>query len=178
MTDIPSSFLVILPAIAQRLVDDANIPIKSAEVLRPTPNSITFSLSATLNVPLGLTVKVDRFKLSLFNREVKPWKPYITVPLGPLSLKGESTLSVSEQTTTIQDEDEFNKFLSKAVYSKKFTLSAYGKATAHLGKLKIPLTLNKDIELNGMPLCARIFHFSCRVDCWYDRTGQAEWLFH
>lgn len=144
------SFLVIIPAIAQRLVDDAAIPIKFAQVLQPTPDSITFSLSASLKVPLGLSVTIDPLDLSLFNREVKPMKPYITAPLGRIRLKGESAITVSNQTTKIQDQDEFIKFLSKAVYSKRFTLSAYGKTTAHLGKLKVPLKLDKDIELDGM----------------------------
>ncbi|KAF9889386.1 hypothetical protein FE257_007496 [Aspergillus nanangensis] len=147
---LPVFFLVILPAIAQRLVDNAMIPIHSAEVLRPTPDSITFSLGASLTVPLGLSVSVDRFNLSLFDRSVEPRKPYITAPLGPLTLKGKSDLSITNQTTQIEDQDQFTAFLAKAVYSKKFKLSAYGKTTAHLGKLKVPLTLDKDIELDGL----------------------------
>ncbi|KAL4891818.1 hypothetical protein BDV59DRAFT_203091 [Aspergillus ambiguus] len=147
---LPVFFLVILPAIAQRLVDDAAIPIQSASVLRPTPDTITFSLAATINVPLGLGVSVDKFNLSLFDRDVKPRKPYVTAELGPVFLKGKSQLTITNQTVTIQDEDEFTKFLSKAVYSKNFTMSAYGKTTAHLGKLKVPLTLDKDVELAGL----------------------------
>lgn len=143
------SFLVILPAIAQRLVNNAKIPIHSAEVLRPTPDSITFSLAASLNVPLGLSVEIDAFNLSLFNRQVKPMTPFITVPLGKTHLKGNSELTVTNQTTHILDETQFVDFLANAVYSKTFTLSAYGKTTAHLGKLKIPLKLDKDVELDG-----------------------------
>ncbi|KAJ5833479.1 hypothetical protein N7474_001790 [Penicillium riverlandense] len=147
---LPVFFLVILPAIAQRLVDNASIPIHSAEVIRPTPDTITFSLAATLDVPLGLSVEIDQFNLSLFNRDVKPMQPYVIVPLGPIRLKGNSAVDVSQQTTRILDEDQFTKFLSEAVYSKEFTLSAYGRTTAHLGKLKIPLKLDKDIKLNGL----------------------------
>jgi hypothetical protein len=144
------SFLVILPAIAQRLVDDASVPIESVLVLNPTPNGVTFSLSASLNVPLGLAVRVDTFNLSLFNREVKPRTPYVTVPLESIHLKGKSNITISNQTIQIQDQDQFTSFLATAVYSKRFTLSVYGKTTAHLGKLKIPLTLDKDVELNGL----------------------------
>ncbi|KAL5363594.1 hypothetical protein BJX96DRAFT_178207 [Aspergillus floccosus] len=147
---LPVFFLVILPAIAQRLVDDAAIPIQSAEVLRPTPDTITFSLAATINVPLGLGVSVDKFNLSLFDRDVKPRKPYVSAELGPVYLKGKSQLTISNQTVKILDEEELTKFLSKAVYSKNFTMSAYGKTTAHLGKLKVPLTLDKDVELAGL----------------------------
>jgi hypothetical protein len=163
---LPVFFLVILPAIAQRLVDDAGIPIQSAEVLRPTPDTITFSLAATINVPLGLGVSVDKFNLSLFDRDVKPRKPYVTAELGPVYLKGKSHLTISNQTVEVLDEEELTKFLSKAVYSKNFTMSAYGKTTAHLGKLKVPLTLDKDVELAGM---------TCRWTCYrngltHDRT--------
>lgn len=173
--DLEHSFLVILPAIAQRLVDDANIPIHSAEIIRPTPDSITFSLAASLKVPLGLSVTVDKFDLELFDREKKPRTPYVTVPLGPVTLKGNSALNISNQTTTIQNEDEFTKFLAKAVYSKNFTLSAYGKTTAHLGKLKVPLTLNKDIELAGMFL-PRPLLVQC-IDSLYNRTPRVGRIF-
>lgn len=118
-------------------------------MIRPTPDTITFSLAASLNAPLGLSVEIDAFNLSLFNRQVKPMTPFITVPLGKTHLKGNSELTVTNQTTHILDETQFVDFLANAVYSKTFTLSAYGKTTAHLGKLKIPLKLDKDVELDG-----------------------------
>ncbi|RMZ38050.1 hypothetical protein CA14_005074 [Aspergillus flavus] len=147
---LPVFFLVIIPAIAQRLVNDASIPIHSAAIMQPTPDGLTFSLSASLSVPLGLSVRIDAFNLSLFNRGVKPMKPYVTVPLEGLRLKGKSDITITNQTTKIQDQDQFTTILSNAVYSERFKLSAYGKATAHLGKIKVPLKLDKDIELNGL----------------------------
>ncbi|KNG89247.1 hypothetical protein ANOM_002163 [Aspergillus nomiae NRRL 13137] len=149
---LPVFFLVIIPAIAQRLVNDASIPIHSAAIMQPTPDSLMFSLSASLNVPLGLSVRIDPLNLSLFNRDVKPRKPYVTAPLNGLRLKGKSDITITNQTTKILDEEQFTKFLSNAVYSKRFILSAYGKTTAHLGKIKVSLTLDKDIELNGLDM--------------------------
>ncbi|GMF77380.1 unnamed protein product [Aspergillus oryzae] len=142
--------------IAQRLVNDASIPIHSAAIMQPTPDGLTFSLSASLSVPLGLSVRIDAFNLSLFNRDVKPMKPYVTVPLEGLRLKGKSDITITNQTTKIQDQDQFTTFLSNAVYSERFKLSAYGKATAHLGKIKVPLKLDKDIELNGKWCCCAL----------------------
>ena len=145
-----SNIVVIFPAIAQRLADDSGIPIHSAQILKPTPNGIVFSLSATLDVPLGLSVQIDPFNLSLFNRDREPRTPYVSVELQAFHLKGKSEIIITNQTTNILDMDQFTQFLSVAVYSKNFTLSAYGKTTAHLGALKAPLTLNKDVTLNGM----------------------------
>lgn len=142
--------MVIFPAIAQRLVDDAGIPIHSAQILKPTPDGIVFSLSATLDVPLGLSVQIDPFNLSLFNRDIAPRIPYISVELPAFHLKGKSEITITNQTTKILDMEQFTEFLSVAVYSKSFTLSAYGKTTAHLGALHAPLTLDKDVTLNGM----------------------------
>ncbi|KAJ5087917.1 hypothetical protein N7456_011533, partial [Penicillium angulare] len=147
---LPVFFLVILPAIAQKLVDDAKIPIHSASVVRPTPDKITFSLDASLNVPLGLSVTIDAFNLSLFNRQVKPMTPFVIVSLNDTHLKGNSELKISGQTTEVLDEIQFTDFLANAVYSETFTLSAYGKTTAHLGKLKVPLKLDKDVQLKGL----------------------------
>jgi hypothetical protein len=110
---------------------------------------MTFSLAASLNVPLGLRVNIDPLNLTLFNREVEPIQPYATVPLRHYSLKGVTNITITNQTTKVQDQDQFIIFLAKAVYSKTFVLSAKGSTIAHLGALKAPVTLDKDIELSG-----------------------------
>lgn len=142
--------------------------------MQPTPDSLMFSLSASLNVPLGLSVQIDPLNLSLFNRDVKPRKPYVTAPLNGLRLKGKSDITITNQTTKILDEEQFTKFLSNAVYSKRFILSAYGKTTAHLGKIKVSLTLDKDIELNGKRCCCTAVDRPSTIDIRCCRTRYVE----
>jgi len=147
---LPILFLVILPAIAQRLVDNANLPIHSASLLAPTPTTIQYGLVASLKIPLGVTVDLKPLNLSLYTPDTGPKDPYITVSLPEYHLKGNTTVTIQNQTAQILDAGQLEAFLSSAVDAKSFFISAYGAATAYLGILKFPLKLNKEVPLTGL----------------------------
>ncbi|KAI9375124.1 hypothetical protein BJX61DRAFT_550178 [Aspergillus egyptiacus] len=147
---LPVFFLVAIPAIAQRMVDDTDLPVYSADITDPKPESVTFTLDTGLTIPMGLSVRLDEFELDLFNRDSDPETVYLQVPVPEYTVKGKTNISVTSPDNAILDEDEFVKTLSKAVYSKRFTMSAMGRTTAHLGALKAKITLDKDVELDGL----------------------------
>jgi hypothetical protein len=118
-------------------------------LMSPTPNTITTSLTASLKVPLGLTVNLDPTQLSLYNPKTSPFTPYLTVSLPAQKLKGNTTIEVKDQVITIDNMGEFEEFLREAVYAEEFTLWAKGKTTARLGALKVSVTLNKGVKLKG-----------------------------
>ncbi|KAJ5657052.1 hypothetical protein N7507_009002 [Penicillium longicatenatum] len=144
------SFLVIIPAIAQRIVDNTDLPIYSAEILDPKAESVSFTLHTSLSVPVGLQIRTNAFDLSLFDRDVKPIQPYLNVGLPSYTLKGNTDMILTQNDTTILDQAQFVRTLSQAVYNERFTMSAKGKTVGHLGEIKAPFTLNKDIKLDGL----------------------------
>lgn len=64
-------------------------------------------------------------------------------------------MSVTRHNTEILNEPQFVKTLTTAVYEKRFVMSAKGSTVGRLGALKAHLTLDKNIELNGMRLHSR-----------------------
>ncbi|KAL2824453.1 hypothetical protein BJY01DRAFT_165208 [Aspergillus pseudoustus] len=146
---LPVFFLVAIPAIAQRLVDDTDLPVYAAHITDPKPDRVTFTLDTGLTIPLGLSVRLDAFNLSLFNRDSDPEITYLEVPVPSYKVKGKTNISVTSEDTPVLDQDEFVKTLSQAVYSKRFTMSAIGRTTGHLGAIKAGITLDKDVEING-----------------------------
>ncbi|KAL4736076.1 hypothetical protein BDV11DRAFT_211567 [Aspergillus similis] len=147
---LPVFFLVAIPAIAQRIVEDTSLPVYGAHITNPMPDAVTFTLDTGLTVPLGLSVRLEPFTLDLFNRDSDPETTYLTIPVPEYKIKGKTNLTVTSENTPVLDEDEFVKALTKAVYSKRFTLSALGKTTGHLGAIKAGITLDKDVELDGL----------------------------
>ncbi|KAL5360485.1 hypothetical protein BJX96DRAFT_184575 [Aspergillus floccosus] len=147
---LPLFFLYAIPAIAQRIVDDTSLPVYSANIIDPTPDTVTFSIDTALTVPAGLKVKTQPIALNLFNRGVKPMLTYLTVNLPSYTLNGHTKMHVTQSDTKIQDMDQWVDALNTAVYNKEFTLSAKGATVAHLGALKADLTLDKDIKLAGL----------------------------
>lgn len=105
---------------------------------------------ANLKVPANLAVRLDPLTLDLYNPDAMTFIPYMQVTLPGYHLKGATTLSIMNQTASIENSDQFEGFLASAVYAENFTIAAKGSTTACLGKLKAHLTLDKKIELAGM----------------------------
>ena len=117
---------------------------------------------ANLNIPKPFSVTLDPLNLSLYNKQTNV--DFVTVPLPQYHLKGNATVSVPPQTVQIQNMTEWVNFLHVAVYSKNFTMSARGSTTAHIGKLKAKITLDKDVTLIGTSTLMR--NSDLRVDNW------------
>lgn len=143
------SFVIIIPAVGQRIVDQTDLPVHAAEILDPTPESVTFTLHTSLAVP-KLRIHIDPLTLTLFNRDVTPMQPYLKVPLPSYNLKGTTSISVTRNDSQILDESQLVTALTRAVYQRRFVLSAKGSTMGHLGALNAHLKLDKDVELNGM----------------------------
>ncbi|KAJ5106106.1 hypothetical protein N7456_002781 [Penicillium angulare] len=147
---ITESFLVIIPAIAQRIVENTALPVYSAEILDPKEGSVSFTLQTSLKIPAGIRVRTNPFNLSLVDRNVKSTQPYLSAYLPSYSLHGTTHMKITQNNTSILNEAEFVQTLSEAVFNEKFTLSAKGSTLGHLGALKAHITLDKDIKLDGL----------------------------
>lgn len=73
----------------------------------------------------------------------------MVLPIESYDLKGTTNISVKKDDADILNESEFVKTLTDALHKKRFTMSAKGKTIGHLGALKAPLTLDKDVEMDG-----------------------------
>lgn len=142
-------FLVIFPAIVQRIVNDASLPVHSVKLLNPTEDSVTFSMVASLKIPSGLTADTDPLTLDLYASSGAV-DPYLQVTLPSEHLKGNTTVSIVNETTTILSLPIFESFLENTVSSDTFTITAKGSTTVHVGLLKAHVTFNKNIQLVGM----------------------------
>jgi hypothetical protein len=140
--------------VAQLLVNKADLPIYSAQILDPQPDEITYSLSAGLMVPKPFSVHLDPITLALFVDDDVGGKtrPYARLKLNypdGADLKGNASIIIDRQTAKIENMTEFDRFLSSAVYNETFDLAAFGETDAHLGKLKASIRVDKRVKLNG-----------------------------
>lgn len=134
------------------MVETTGFPIHEVKIMSPTLNSTVVSLRASIKVPPPFTVHLEPITLQLYRPETTPFTPYIEIPLEAQKLKGNTTISITNQTINILEKREFIEFLRGAVTNEKFVMAARGKTTAKIGALKADITLDKKIELNGMSL--------------------------
>ncbi|KAK6815617.1 hypothetical protein PG987_016621 [Apiospora arundinis] len=148
---LPVLFLKIIPALAQRIVDDTDLPIKNATLKAVSSDLIKVSLTTSLNVPKGLTVGLDEFSLYMYNpRTPGGFFPYLSLEMKGLSLSDDTDISVTDQMLRVSNHTELDWWLNRTFVDKTTELSVKGDTTAHLGALKMGIHLGKTVELAGL----------------------------
>lgn len=143
-----ASFLIIIPAVAQNVVNRSELTLTHAYVLDPKPESIILTMAASLKLPLSLPVSMNPIALDLFNREQPMNNTIAKVYLPHTMIKGPTTLGVTN-TPTLLDPEQWYNFVWKAVHQAHPPLSVRGSTNAFLGELKNHIKLNKDIPQTG-----------------------------
>lgn len=151
---------MIIPAIAQRVLDNGTLVLVHADVLQPRPNSIMLSINSALNLPISFPVRMDNLTLSLFNRFLPENNTWAKLYMDGATISGNTTLTVDDQFTPL-DVYQWTQYVRSVVFEAHAPLSVKAPVTAYIGKLKSHITLNKDIKQNSAPPYA----LSSRVDC-------------
>ncbi|KAK8075911.1 hypothetical protein PG994_003183 [Apiospora phragmitis] len=145
---LPILFLVILPAIVQRIVDDQGLPIKGGAFLCLSPTQMMISLETSLKTPLA--VRIDPLTMFLYNKETPDFSPFVNLTLPEQKLDGETAIVVTNRTVTITNETELITWFD-AVWDKPQTaLSVRGDSTVHLGALHSKVHLEKTVEVKSL----------------------------
>ena len=143
-------FLVIIPALAQLIVNKTDLPIYHASLKAVSDNQVIIGLSTSLTVPGGLTVRLDPIDLYLYNEETPGFNPYTMVSLDGQSVRGKTDISVQEKIVNIGNRTEINVFLEKMLYSKNTDISVKANTTAHIGALNFNIKLEKTVNVAAL----------------------------
>ncbi|KAI9040718.1 DUF3712 domain-containing protein [Aspergillus affinis] len=144
-----NSFLLIIPAIAQRVVDNSTLLLVKADVMHPRPESVQLTIESALKLPLGVPVRIDPMTLSLFNRASPGNGTWGKLYLKDYTISGNTTLGVDKQFTPL-NVAEWTQYVHNVVFMKHGPLSVWGKTTAYLGQIKNHITMDKDIPQNTL----------------------------
>ncbi|PYI22815.1 hypothetical protein BO99DRAFT_467211 [Aspergillus violaceofuscus CBS 115571] len=142
---LPIFFLVILPAIAQRVVDGSTLVLVHADVLQPRPDSMMLRIDSALNLPLKIPVRIDPITMDLFNRDRPANNTWGKAYLPSARIYGNTTLATNSTLTPL-NVTEWTEYVRSVVFESHAPLSVKGSTTAYIGKLKSHVTMNKDIH--------------------------------
>ncbi|KAF9891889.1 hypothetical protein FE257_002852 [Aspergillus nanangensis] len=151
---LPIFFTLIIPAIAQRVVDDSNLVLVRADVMQPRPESVVLTIESALKLPLSVPVRIEPIALQLFNRDTKQEHgdsngTFGTVFLPKDVIDGNTTLGVTDQLTPL-DVEQWTKYVENVVFMEHAPLSVWGQTNSFLGVLKSFVTMDKDIKQNTL----------------------------
>ncbi|PLN84722.1 hypothetical protein BDW42DRAFT_199218 [Aspergillus taichungensis] len=146
---LPIFFLICIPAISQRVLDDSDLVLVNAQVMQPRPDSVMLSLQSALKLPIGVPVRIEPITLELFNRRNPGNNTWAKAYLPSAIVHGNTTMGVTNQLTPL-DAKQWMDYVHSVVFEKHAPLSVRGGTNSFLGKLKSYVVMNKDIEQNTL----------------------------
>ncbi|KAJ5145355.1 hypothetical protein N7448_002747 [Penicillium atrosanguineum] len=149
---LPILFLVCIPAIAQMVVNKADLRIVNADVMQPNPDSVMLTLQSKVDLKLALPARIEPLDFHLFIRQdgFGPNYPYADLPIPGQTIRGNYTLGVKDNFTPLLNQTTWKEFVREIVFQKETTLSLKGVTNAYLGVLKSHVTLNKDVTVAAL----------------------------
>ncbi|KAH8666475.1 hypothetical protein BX600DRAFT_511405 [Xylariales sp. PMI_506] len=145
---LPIIFKVILPKIVQDIVNDQAMPVNGGSFLALSPTELSVSLDTSLNTPLGATI--EPLTLFLYNKNTTDFSPFLNLTLPEQYVKGQTNVTVTNQTVTISNETELVSWFNDVFVQAETQLSFKGDTTVKLGSLSAGVTVDKTIEVQSL----------------------------
>ncbi|KAF9926523.1 hypothetical protein FBU30_003926 [Linnemannia zychae] len=145
---VPIALFVILPKVAQTILNHSNMSFKSIQISNPTNTSMLMSMNGELSNtgPFSANIK--------FPEPIQVY--YNDILLGDMSLPdahasgGRGDL-IADANFNVADQAAFGSFSADMMNNEKFTWSLRSKVTiVALGRTVNNLNLNKNLEVLGM----------------------------
>ncbi|KAI1215173.1 uncharacterized protein F4807DRAFT_406187 [Annulohypoxylon truncatum] len=145
---LPIIFLVIIPAIVQRILNDQTMPISGGQFIAVSPTKLNVSILTSLDSPLP--ARIDPMTLLLYNKDTPTFSPFVNVSLPELHIKGTTPLNIKNQIVTVTNETELISWFANVFDQPTVTLSTRGDPKIHLGALHTNGHLDKTVTVNSL----------------------------
>ncbi|KAL2870926.1 DUF3712 domain-containing protein [Aspergillus lucknowensis] len=146
---LPIFFLVVIPAVAQLVVNKSTLLLVSAAIMEPRPDSVVLTLQAALDLPIILPVRIDPFNLEVYDKDREGNNTIFSARLPGQTLKGNTTMGIEDRYTPV-NVPLWTDYVYEVVVQKNAPLPVRGATTAYLGKLESHVTVQKDIQQNTL----------------------------
>lgn len=148
------SFLLIIPAISQLVLNKSDLVLVNASVMQPRPESVQLTLKSALDLKIALPVRIEPITLDLFVRDIGVQDPWANITIPGLTIKGNTTLGIQDVHTPLTNVSTWTSYVHDVVFQKETALSLKGSTNSYLGVLKSYVTMDKDIvSPSKFPLC-------------------------
>ncbi|KAI1342713.1 hypothetical protein F5Y15DRAFT_313206 [Xylariaceae sp. FL0016] len=145
---LPILFLVIIPAIVQRIVKSQALPVNGGAFIVVSPTELNVSLSTELDTPLPAVI--DPTTLFLYNKDTPDYSPFLNITLPKQHVDGKTEVNVDGQIVQITNETELIKWFNNVWDLPQTELSVKGKSKVHLGALKSTANIKKTVEVSSL----------------------------
>ncbi|KAK9776814.1 hypothetical protein AB5N19_10692 [Seiridium cardinale] len=145
---LPIIFLVILPAIVQRIVDNQSLPISGGAFIVLSPTQMMISLDTSLDTPIP--AELDPLTLQLYNHGTPDFSPFLDLDLPEVHINGNTDIKVVNQTVTVINQTELESWFDNIFDQPVTDLSVRGDGTVHLGALHANAYIDKTVQVRSL----------------------------
>ncbi|KAL2814477.1 hypothetical protein BJX63DRAFT_392386 [Aspergillus granulosus] len=142
---LPIFFLVVIPAIAQLVVDKSTLVLVNVTITEPHPASAIITLEAALDLPIALPVRIEPLVLEVYDKEKDGNNTIFSAPIDGTVIDGNTTLGVQNRFTPL-NVPLWTEYVDRVVVERNAPLTVRASTNAYLGILKCPVTLDKAIH--------------------------------
>jgi hypothetical protein len=145
------SFIFIIPAIAQDLLNSGSIVIDAASILQPTSTSVMLKISSHVYVPGPFTVKTDPLQLQIFVPQTGSDYPMATLNMPANSIHKNTSMNMDgSQFTPFENYTSWQGFVHNTIFLDDGGLGLKGHVGTQLGQIKkFNLDINKVAPSKG-----------------------------
>lgn len=140
--------MVVIPAVAQLVVDKSDLVLVNAKLLDPRPDSMLLTLEAALDLGVVFPVRIEPLTLSIYNHEATGNDTIFKTTIGASRIDGNTSLGVTDVRTPL-NVPQWTEYVHKVVFNKNEPLPVKGKTTSYIGILKAHVNVDKDIHQNS-----------------------------
>ncbi|KAL3492252.1 hypothetical protein BJX62DRAFT_203499 [Aspergillus germanicus] len=142
---LPIFFLVVIPAVAQLVVNKSTLLLVNATIIQPRPDSVMLTLEAALDLPIELPVRIEPLVLEVYNKWMDGNNTIFSSRIEGTTIDGNTTLGVQNKFTPL-NVPLWTDYVYQVVTEPNAPLPVRGSTNAYLGILKSHVTVDKDIH--------------------------------
>ncbi|OKL63371.1 hypothetical protein UA08_01697 [Talaromyces atroroseus] len=148
---LPCLFLLIIPRIAQDLLNRGSIVINNASILQPQNDSVILSISSNIYIPGPFTVNTQPEHLQMYIPQTGSQYPMVQLNLPGAKVHKNTTIEETGQYTPLENYTTWHEFVHDTIFLNDGSLGLKGSVVAQLGKIKsFTLDLNKVAPAKGL----------------------------
>jgi hypothetical protein len=153
-----TSFIYIIPRIAQDLLNSGSIVIDGASILQPTSTSVMLNVQSHVYVPGPFTVHTEPLHLDMFVPQVGSEYPMSVLDLPENKIHKNTSMDTNGTILTpFVNYTSWQNFVHNTIFLDAGGLGLKGTVPTRLGKIKkFDLDLNKDVPSRGWSYWFRI----------------------
>lgn len=147
------SIFVIVPHVAQTILDDAKLEIQQIRILDSKPQSYWIQVDSTIKSTGVNKASLDPFKGNLTLEGIPNAQPFVTLDFPATSAADFQTVNIS-QRALVEDLDSFIQFNSLFFRNETLRVKVYGKTKVRPRGMsrKYGVTFSKVVEFKGLDL--------------------------